>query len=358
MQAVDQLYNIQVEKVKTSRKSEIDFDTVQFGRVFSDHMFTADYADGKWGDFKIIPFGNIPMSPATAILHYGQGIFEGMKAFRDNKGEVKIFRPEMNLRRLNNSARRMAIPEIPEELFLEALSQWLRIDADWVPSSSDGSLYIRPFAFCTEEFVGIKPGDKFKFMMIGSPVGKYYQKPVRVLITDEYVRAFKGGTGHIKAVGNYAVTMKPLSEARAKGFDQILWVDGVHFSKIQEIGTMNVFFVIDNVVITPPIDELTILPGITRESCLTLLRDNGYTVQERNITVQELITAIEQGRLQDAFGTGTAATIAPIGVIGLKDAVYDLPPVESRKVSKWLGTTLHDIRKGLLPDSYNWMKGL
>lgn len=356
MQAIIQENNIQIKKVAKSRLSEVDLDKVQFGRTFTDHMFSADYSDGVWGNLKIEPFGPLAMNPATAILHYGQGIFEGMKAFRDASGKVQVFRPEMNLKRLNYSAQRMAIPEIPESLFMDALFQWLRLDADWVPYGEDGSLYIRPFVFSTEEFVGIKPGQHFKFMIIGSPVGKYYSRPVRVYITDKYVRAFKGGTGHIKAIGNYAVTMKPLQEVQELGYDQILWVDGVHFNKIQEIGTMNVFFVIDDVVITPPVEELTILPGITRDSCITLLQDNGYKVEERNITVEEIMDAFKNGTMQDAFGTGTAATIATIGEIGYKDSDYKLPDATKRKVSNWLADTMRGIRKGEISDKFNWMK--
>lgn len=350
--------SIQISKVAKSRISEINIDNLQFGHTFTDHMFSADYVNGKWSNFIIQPYGNIPMNPATAIFHYGQGIFEGMKAFRDKYGAVKLFRPEQNFKRFNYSARRMAIPEIPEEVFNEALYQWLRMDQEWVPDTTDGSLYIRPFMFCTEEFIGIKPGEKFKFLIIGSPVSKYYQKPVRVYITDKYVRAFPGGTGHVKAVGNYAVTMMPLKEVREKGYDQILWVDGVNFSRIQEIGTMNVFFVINNVVITPPTEELTILNGITRDSCITLLRDNDFIVEVRDITVEEIMNAIKSGKLDDAFGTGTAATIAPIGTIGYKEKEYELTAPETRHVSNWLGNTLKQIRKGDLPDAYNWMMAI
>lgn len=358
MQAIIRENDIQIKKVEATRLGEVDLENVQFGRTFTDHMFSADYSDGNWVNLKIEPFGPLAMNPATAILHYGQGIFEGMKAFRDASGKVQVFRPEMNMRRLNYSAQRMAIPEIPEPLFMDALFQWLRLDADWVPHGEDGSLYIRPFVFSTEEFVGIKPGKHFKFMIIGSPVGKYYSKPVRVYITDKYVRAFTGGTGHIKAIGNYAVTMMPLQEVQEMGYDQILWVDGIHFNKIQEIGTMNVFFVIDNVVITPPTNEFTILSGITRDSCITLLNDKGYQVEERNITVEEIMEAFKNGTLQDAFGTGTAATIAPIGEIGYKNADYTLPDVSQRKVSNWLAHTMRQIRKGELPDTYGWMKAI
>ncbi|HPE98446.1 MAG: branched-chain amino acid aminotransferase [Chitinophagales bacterium] len=348
-------YHIDIRPVQESRLQGIDFDSVPFGRVFSDHMFLAEYKNGQWQQCRIQPFGPLPMHPGTAVLHYGQGIFEGMKAFKDEQGNAQLFRPLKNWERMNMSARRMALPEIPEELFMEALTTLVRMDSAWIPPGEDGSLYIRPFLFASDALVGIKPAEEFLFMIICCPVAKYYNKPVRVYMSDHYVRAFRGGTGHAKAIGNYGAVMQPLAEVREMGFDQILWLDGYEFNRLQEIGTMNVFVVIDDVVLTPSTEEKTILEGITRESCIILLREKGYQVEERDITVPELLNAAREGRLTDAFGTGTAATVAPIGEIGYKDEVFTLPPVDERPVSIWLANEMRNLRKGHIPDTHNWL---
>ena len=355
MNVLEKSYKIDIQQIAESRLKDIDFDALPFGKIFTDHMFIAEYSDGTWKNGRIQPFGPIPMHPSASILHYGQGVFEGMKAFKDSSGNPRLFRPIKNWERINLSAQRMAIPEIPEELFMEGLTTLVRMDKDWIPDTEEGALYIRPFIFANDEFVGIKPADNFTFMIFCCPVSKYYQKPVRVVMSDQYVRAFRGGTGHVKAIGNYGAVMQPLEEARAAGYDQILWLDGYEFNRLQEIGTMNVFVVIDDVILTPPLEEKTILPGITRESCITLLRANGYKVEERDITVDELIQAANEGRLKDAFGTGTAATIAPIGEIGYKGEHYMLPPLDNRPVSVWLKDEMRNIRKGHSPDVYDWL---
>lgn len=354
-EVAEKTYQIDIQPIENSRLHGLDFENIPFGKVFSDHMFIAHYKNGQWQNCEIKPFGPLAMHPGTAVLHYGQGIFEGMKAFKDQHGNAQLFRPLANWERLNYSARRMNIPEIPKDLFMEALTTLIKMDSDWIPDTEDGSMYIRPFVFASEELVGIKPSEEFIFMIICSPVAKYYAKPVRVYMSDKYVRAFRGGTGHVKAIGNYGAVMQPLAEVRAKGFDQILWLDGYEFNRLQEIGTMNVFLVIDGVVLTPSTEELTILKGITRDSCMTLLREKGYRVEERDITVPEVIQAAREGRLTDAFGTGTAATVAPIGVIGYKDEVFDLVPVEERPISVWLSNEMRNIRKGHIPDSHNWL---
>jgi branched-chain amino acid aminotransferase len=355
MNVADKTYQIDIQSVAASRLQDMDFENIPFGRIFSDHMFIAEYMEGSWSNCRIMPFGHIPMHPSSSILHYGQGVFEGMKAFKDENGKPRLFRPLENWKRLNKSAVRMAIPEVPEELFMEALTTLVSMDKDWIPDTEEGAMYIRPFIFANDEFVGIKPADNFIFMIFCCPVAKYYQKPVRVVMSTEYVRAFRGGTGHVKAIGNYGAVMQPLLKAREEGYDQILWLDGYEFNRLQEIGTMNVFAVIDDVVLTPPLEEKTILPGITRDSCITLLREKGFKVEERDITVDEIVDAAREGRLTDAFGTGTAATVAPIGEIGYKGEHFQLPELDQRPVSVWLKDEMRNIRKGHSPDTHNWL---
>lgn len=347
-------YDIKVTKTIQSRISEVDFENLPFGRVFSDHMFIADYKNGEWGDLRIVPFENIPTHPATSALHYGQSVFEGMKAYRSDNGDVQIFRPTMNAERLNLSAARMAMPELPVDLFMQALDMLVSIDQEWVPGSKGSSMYIRPFMFATDEYVGIKASDNYRFIIFTCPVQAYYTAPVKVLISDKYVRAFPGGTGEAKAAGNYAATLQPVQEARKLGFDQILWTDGIEFKYLQEIGTMNVFLQIDGKVITPALNGC-ILNGITRNSILQLLADKGITAEERNITVEEVMEAGKAGMLDDAFGAGTAATVSHISHIGYKGETLTLPPVENRILSHELKQELEDIKHDRIPDRHGWV---
>lgn len=353
--AVNNSHKIEINLAPVSNISNVDFENLQFGRVFTDHMFEADYINGKWQNAAIKPLAKLQLHPATSALHYGQAVFEGMKAFKNSEGKVSIFRPDANFHRLNESCRRIAIPEVPEELFMDALFSLVRIEQDWISNDPDASLYIRPFIFATDDFVGIKPSDNYKFVIFCCPVGKYYSKPVRVYMQEEYVRAFPGGTGGVKAAGNYAATMMPLERIRKKGYDQMLWIDGVTHNRLQEIGTMNVFIQIDDTVITIPTEEGTILKGITRDSCIQLLIEGGFKVEIRDVTIQELLDAQKTGRLKDAFGTGTAATVAPIGVIGYKDEDYELPPLETRTTSTWLKNEMWSLRKGISEDKFGWM---
>jgi len=241
-QVINSTYPINIEKTTESRIGEMDFEDIGFGKVYSDHMLVADYYDGKWNDCRIVPYGYMPMSPAISAIHYGQSIFEGMKAYKDSSGSPQIFRPYKNVERMNISARRMAMPEIPEEIFMNGLRELVNVDKDWIPTVSGSSLYVRPFMFSTDEFIGVKPADNFRFAIITCPVGPYYPKPVKGLVADKDVRAFKGGVGSAKAAGNYAATMLPVKEARELGYDQILWMDASNFKNIQEVGTMNIFF--------------------------------------------------------------------------------------------------------------------
>jgi branched-chain amino acid aminotransferase len=348
-------YKISVEKVKASRVGEIDFDNLPFGRHFSDHMFVADYKDGDWKDCRIVPFGNYEIHPALSALHYGQAIFEGMKAEKDQDGNPIVFRPTKNIARFNISADRMAMAEMPEDLFMQAMDKLLTLDKGWIPSAADSSLYIRPHMFATEEFVGIRAAEHFKFVMFTCPVGAYYNRPVKVFIHDKYIRAFPGGVGFAKCAGNYGAAMMPAREIQKMGYDQILWLDGIHHKYLQEIGTMNIFVVIDGVIITPGLDQGTILDGITRDSVIQLAENEGYVVQERDISIDEIINAYHENKLQDMFGTGTAAVLSHIGEFHYKGENYELPPVEGREISQRLKERLVSIKSGKAEDVFDWV---
>jgi branched-chain amino acid aminotransferase len=347
--------SIKITKTTHSRINTCDFNNIQFGTVFSDHMFVVDYEDGNWINPEILPFGPLSLSPSTFALHYGQAIFEGMKAYKNTNGEAQLFRPKDNIKRLNQSAKRMAMAELPEEIFMEGLKQLIAIDSNWIPTKSGSSLYIRPYMFATDEFVGVRPAKHFKFVIFTCPVNAYYPKPIRVVVEEKYVRAFDGGVGATKAAGNYGISMLPTYEANQKGFDQIIWTDGREHKYIEESGTMNVFFVIGDKVITPLLDG-TILEGVTRNSCIKLLQNKGYTVEERKISVDEIVDASNKGTLKDAFGTGTAAIVAKIAAINYKGVDYTLPNPEEREVSNYLYKTLGEIQTGLIPDSFNWIE--
>ncbi len=347
--------DIQVEKVATSRLSEFDPANIQFGKQYADHMLVCDYENGQWGTPRIVPYGTIEMSPATTVLHYGQAIFEGVKAYRQENGEIVIFRPDKNWERFNRSAERMAMPAIPEDLFLEGLRQLIKTDSGWVPEGEGTSLYLRPFMIGTDAFIGVKPAEKFSFIIITSPAGPYYSKPVSIYVQDEYVRAFPGGTGFAKNAGNYGACMAPTMKARSLGYDQILWTDGFEHKYVQEIGTMNVWFVIGDKAVTPSLDGGTILEGVTRDSVATLLREHGITVEERPITTDELVQAFRNGELKEAFGTGTAASIAPIAELTIHGEHMKLPPVEEWKVANWVKQEMNNIRYGITPDTRGWI---
>lgn len=344
---------IKIEKTQQSRINELDENNIPFGQLYSDHMFVADYVNGEWTDMKIVPYQNLSISPANNTLHYAITIFEGLKAYRNPEGEVIVFRPEENAKRLNISAERMCIPDVPEELFMEGLTELLKLDSSWVPSSPNTSLYIRPFVFGTDEYIGIRPSDTFRFMIITCPVGAYYSQPVNVKIETEFSRAFEGGTGFAKAGGNYAASLYPAKLAQEQGFHQLIWTDGKTHEYIEESGTMNVMFVIDNKIYTAPTSG-TILKGITRDSVLTLARDWGMEVIEEPLKVATVVDAAKEGRLQEAFGVGTAATIAPIAKIGFEEDVFELPNPDNWTVSKRILDELNAIRTGTKADTYGW----
>jgi branched-chain amino acid aminotransferase len=346
--------SINVKETEHSRLSELDFNNIQFGKVFSDHMFTLDYKDNHWGDGQILPYGPVLMSPSTSALHYGQAIFEGMKAYKNEKGDIALFRPLDNHKRINISAERMCMPTIPQEYFLEGLQQLIKLDQGWIPTAAGASLYIRPFIIGTDEFIGVKPSDTYRFYIFTSPAGVYYNKPVKVLVETNFIRAVEGGVGYVKASGNYGRSLFPTKLAQQRGYDQIIWTDARNHRYLEESGTMNLMFVIDDVLITAPLGD-TILAGITRDSVLTIARDWKIKVQERKISIDEVIDAHKKGTLQEAFGTGTAATIAHISQIGFEGKDYVLPTTTENSISNRVAQELEDIRKGRTEDVHNWM---
>lgn len=345
---------ITIQRTSQSRIKEVDFGNIPFGKIYTDHMFLADYHKGEWQNFRIIPYGHMPISPATPALHYGQSIFEGMKAIRNDEGDTLVFRPLDNWKRMNRSAERMCMPSIPEDLFMESLATLLELDRAWIPTAPGSSLYIRPFMFSADEYIGIRPSEDFTFMIILCPVGAYYSTPVKVKIETHFTRAVAGGTGYAKAGGNYGGAIYPAKLAQNKGYHQLIWTDGKNHEYIEESGTMNVMFVINNTLVTPALSD-SILAGITRDSVLTLARSWGMKVEERKISVKELVQGLKDGTVTEAFGAGTAATIANIELIGFEDQDYYLPPIEGRPVSNRILRELDGIKRGDMPDAFGWI---
>ncbi|PCI93376.1 MAG: branched chain amino acid aminotransferase [Flavobacteriales bacterium] len=352
---MDIVSSIKVEKSKGSKLAFVDFNNIQFGKQFSDHMFIADYKDGEWKNLKIVPYAPITLSPACAAIHYGQAVFEGMKAYKNGSGEIFLFRPEENAKRINKSATRLCMPEVPEELFLEAVKELIKVDADWVPAVDGCSLYIRPYIFASEELLGVRPADEYKFMIFTSPVGGYYSGEIHVKIETEYSRACEGGVGYAKAAGNYAASLYPAKLGEEQGFRQLIWTDAKEHKYIEESGTMNIMFHIGDRLITPLTDLKTTLAGITRDSVLTLAKELGVKVEERKVSIVEVIEAAKNGTLKDVFGTGTAATLAQISSITYNDVRYDLPSLESRTLSNEIGQIIQDLKRGKIEDTYGWI---
>lgn len=348
-------YPIDVRLTQHSRRGEVDLTKLAFGQVFSDHMFIADYADGAWRDARIVPYGPIPMSPSLMALHYGQAIFEGMKANKHVKtGEPLLFRPEVHLDRFNKSAERMAMPTLPADLFIGALERLVAIDRQWIPEHEGSALYLRPVLFASDEFLGVRASNQYKFVVMTCPVGPYYPKPIRVRMAHTHVRAFPGGVGFAKAAGNYGAALYPTNRAKEEGFDQILWLDGKEFKYLQECGTMNIMVVIDDTVVTPPTTD-TILAGITRDSLLTLMRHKGIRVEERPVTVDELIDAHRAGRLREMFGTGTAAVVSQVAEWSHKGILYPMPPTDEAKIAPAMKKLLEDYKHGAVEDLFGWL---
>jgi branched-chain amino acid aminotransferase len=353
---MDVKFPVTVTTTTKSRLSQVDFSNLQFGKVISDHMFVMDYDGQNWVDARIEPFQNMEISPANLALHYGQSIFEGMKASKLN-GEPVLFRPEMNARRLNTSAERMCMPPIPEDLFLQAVKMLVELDSEWIPEKEDYSLYIRPLMFATDDYFGVHASEKYRFLIFTGPVGPYYSKPVKLWVEEVYTRAAQGGVGEAKCAGNYGASLLPAMRAKQAGYDQVMWMDAVEKKYVQEVGVMNLFFVIDGKVITPATTG-TILRGITRESLITLLKEWGYTVEDRLLSIAEIADAYWRGTLQECFGAGTAAVVSNVSDITWRDRKMELPPVDDahRPVAAHLKKHINRLRMGLEPDTHGWMQ--
>jgi branched-chain amino acid aminotransferase len=354
---MEAISHIPIKRAKTSNLHEVDWKNLQFGKYVSDHMFICTYKDGEWQEPQIKPFQNISISPTMLALHYGQSIFEGMKAFRMEDGGINIFRIDKHFDRINASLDRMCMPPVPYDLFTTALQQLVQVDQAWVPEGEDVALYIRPFVFASEARFGVKVSDEYTFIIVTGPVPMLYQKPIKVKVERKYIRAAKGGTGSAKCAGNYGGAFYPTQKAREEGFDQVLWTDAFEHEYFEESGTMNLLFVIDEKLITPPLSD-SILDGITRDSLLTIAKDLGYATEVRKIGINELLTAINEGRSVEAFGAGTAAVVAPISVIGVDDELYHLPTYSNGSVMFKLKKELEAIRTGRKEDVHGWNRVL
>lgn len=346
--------SISVTHTSYPRFSEQLRDSAPFGAVFSDHVFMVDFANGVWGEPAIVPYGPMPLPPAPAVAHYGQGIFEGFKAFPRPEGGAVLFRPDANHARMNRTCQRMAMPEIPASLFIDATAALVRVDRQWIPARPGSALYIRPVMFATGEPLGVRPSESYRFVIETCPSAPYFSGSVDLIAEDTYVRAFPGGTGAAKCAGNYAGSLVAAREAQAKGFHNVLWLDGIERRYVEEAGLMNVVFVIAGTVVTPPLSG-TILPGITRDSVLTLLREMGVPVEERRIAIDEVFEAHAAGRLEGAAGVGTAATIAPIGRLRHKDREITIPAIAPGSPLARTGDELDAIRTGKVPDRHGWL---
>ncbi len=341
-------------KVKQSKLEGISLDNVPFGKYFSDHMLEVDYENGEWKTPFIKPYQPLSLAPSLAALHYGQAIFEGIKAYKDANGKAYIFRPYDNLKRFNLSAERMEMPTVPEEIFVEGLRKLIEIDNSWIPAKPNHSLYIRPFMFSSDEAIGVRPSDKYKFLIILSPTGPYYTAPMRIYVEEKYVRAVQGGYGYAKAAGNYGGALHASAEAQKQGYDQVLWMDAFEHKYVQECGTMNAFFIIGNKVITPGLEDGTILAGVTRDSTIAILREMGYKVEERKLSIEEIMDAYKTGNLNEIFGTGTAATISLIKELKYKDFVMTFD-VEKWTIAPQIKQRMDAIKYGEAPDNHQWM---
>lgn len=347
------LPELKIQKTNNSRLANFDFSNIPFGRNFSDHMLIAEYVDGQWVRSEIVPYGNLELSPATTSFHYAQSIFEGMKAHRSVNGDIVLFRPEENFNRLNRSGARISMPPVPKEIFIDGLKELIKLDHEWVPKAEGTSLYIRPFMMGTEPFVGVKTPNRYLFIIITSPVGAYYSEDVSVYVDEENARAVKG-VGAAKFAGNYAASLSPVDAARAKGYKDVLWLDSEKHELVQEVGTMNIFFVKNgNTLLTPALDG-GFLPGITRDSIIKLAKHLGYQVEEKALNIREVVASIEKGEITEVFGAGTAAVVTYINRLGFqgKDYIFDTSKYE---VSTKLKETLVNIQKGIIADPFGWV---
>ena len=342
----------------TTMKEKPDQENLSFGKTFTDHMFIWDYEEGKgWYDPRIVPYQNITLAPSAMVFHYGQEMFEGLKAYKTPDGDVQLFRPEKNIQRTNNTNDRICVPKVDEEELLEAIIRLVDVDRDWVPSLEGTSLYIRPFIIATDPYLGVRPSATYKLMVILSPVGAYYKEginPVKIWVEDEYVRAVRGGVGFAKTGANYAASLKAQMKAKEKGYAQVLWLDGIERRYVEEVGTMNVFFKIDGTVVTPSL-EGSILPGVTRDSVIQLLKTWDVPVEERLITIDEVYAAAEQGTLEEVFGTGTAAVISPVGLLDWAGKKLTINNNDIGPMAQKLYNTITGVQSGKIADDYGWI---
>lgn len=348
-------HSIPVIKSTNPKLPTFNMDEVAFGKNFTDHMLVADYENGEWKNVTIKPYAPFEVDPSSAVLHYGQTIFEGIKAFKNDKGDVVIFRPDQNFKRFNISAERMQMPAVPEWIFMEGMKQLVNLERGWIPSKPDFSLYIRPFMIATDPFLGVRPSQTYKFMIILGPSGPYHAAPMKILIEQHYTRATPGGVGFAKNGGNYGASLYPVVLAQKLGYDQLLWTDAIEHKFVEEVGMMNVMFVMDGKVITPSVEKGTVLKGVTRDSSITLLREMGYEVEERFLSVAEIVDAHKKGLLQEVFGVGTAAVVSYISRLAHGEYVMDFD-VEALKVAPALKKHLNDLRMGNIVDKHGWLQ--
>ncbi|ARV09300.1 branched chain amino acid aminotransferase [Winogradskyella sp. PC-19] len=345
-------YTINITQAEKSNLSELDFNNIPLGTTFTDHMFICDYENGEWTNPRIVPIGLIPTHPAAMALHYGQAIFEGMKAYKDTDGNPMLFRPEQNAKRLNLSADRMGMPNVPEELFVQGLTELVSLEHNWIPPQQGSALYLRPFMYADEPFIGMRAATHYKFIIMASPAGPFFSKRIKLWAEKQFIRAASGGTGEAKAAGNYAAAIRPTELAKAKGYDQVLWLDAHEHKYIQEVGTMNIFFKINGEFFTPELDG-SVLHGITRASVIDMLKAMNYKVTERKIAIDEIKEASTDGTLEEAFGTGTAVGIAYIQEIGLEGETIHVS--DESPVGLEVNDTLNAIKTGQLEDKFGWM---
>lgn len=344
-------------ELTTAPKQKPDLDTLEFGKNFTDHMFIMDFDVAKgWHDARIVPYGDLTISPAAMVFHYGQTVFEGLKAYKNKAGEITLFRPDENMKRLNASNDRLCMPHVDGDFVIEAMKKLIAIDKEWIPAREGMALYVRPVMFATEPYLGVSPSKQYRFLVILSPVGAYYAEginPVKIAVESEYVRAVKGGTGAAKTAGNYASSLKAQEVAEENGYSQVLWLDGCEHKYIEEVGAMNVFFKIKGEIVTPQLNG-SILPGITRKSVVELLQDWGENIVERRLSIDELIEAAAKGELEEAFGTGTAAVISPIGELAYKGEKISINNGEIGKLSQKIYDTVTGIQNGTVADKFGW----
>lgn len=342
-----------------TRKNSINWSKLGFGQYFADYMYVSNYKDGEWEEGEILPYGTFEIEPAMMTLHYSQTIFEGLKAYNNVGGGANIFRPDMNAKRLNHSAELLVIPEFPEDRFIEAVKEVVYYNREFIPKNVGESLYIRPVVFGSSNMLGVHPSKEYKLIIMASPVASYYDEglnPVKIKVADRYVRAVRGGLGTAKTGANYAASLKGANEAKKEGYSQVLWLDGVSLTFVDEVGSMNIMFVLDGEIVTPSLESGTILPGITRDSVLKIAKHLGIKTAERTISIEEILKGIESGKLSEAFGTGTAATISPVGILNYKGKDYVINNSQIGEISQKMFDTLLGIQYGKIADTFGWIE--